>query len=178
MEARAVIQGSLDNLYAEIQDRNAVIHFNDQHLPKLIGQKGQLMQLFQNIIANSLKYSAPQTVPIIDISHIEEADFQVFSIKDNGIGIAPEDQEKIFQPFIRLHDSSTYEGFGLGLSYCQQIMQKMGGKITLTSTPGRGTTVFLKFAKTKESELDRSAAKKEKHPLGKRFSAQVRAASF
>jgi signal transduction histidine kinase len=102
--------------------------------------------VFQNILENALKYSEDQKKPVE--VEIESKDGRVgVLVRDHGVGIPPEDQEKVFEPFYRVDKSRTKEtgGYGLGLSLCREIMKAHGGEISLESGPGRGTGVLLKF---------------------------------
>ena len=112
-----------------------------------------MVQLFTNLLSNAFKYSRDNMPPRITITgecatlnalglHTTISDasapFYVIKISDNGIGFEPENAEKIFQLFERLHTKSTYEGSGIGLSLCRKIAQLHGGDITAEATPGEG----------------------------------------
>ncbi|MGC1394036.1 MAG: ATP-binding protein, partial [Coleofasciculaceae cyanobacterium] len=102
----------------------------------------QLVQLFQNLLANAIKFRQLET-PKIEINVIQEDDKCLISISDNGIGIASEYFERIFVIFQRLHSRKEYPGTGLGLAVCQKIVERHGGKIWLESTLGVGTTFYF-----------------------------------
>lgn len=121
---------------------------NSKHLPVIKGNKTQILQLFQNIIGNACKYKS-SLPPVIDISCEEEKTFYKFSIKDNGIGIDPRFFHKIFIIFQRLHNRDEYTGTGIGLAICKKIIDKHGGKIWVTSTPGEGSTFYFTLPKSK-----------------------------
>jgi light-regulated signal transduction histidine kinase (bacteriophytochrome) len=98
-----------------------------------------LRLLFQNLIANAIKFKKPEIQPEITISaEIHDKEF-IFTIADKGIGIENKDYEKIFVIFKRLHNRNKYEGIGIGLAYCKKIVELHGGKIWVESTPGIGT---------------------------------------
>lgn len=133
-------------LKSTIQAKNAII--NIEQLPKKINaDKIQLKQVFSNIINNALKYQKKDNQPIIDIRAESLEKSWVFIIKDNGIGIDAKNHETIFTLFKRLHSNNEYEGTGIGLAICKQIIQKHKGKIWFTSICNEGTTFFIKFPK-------------------------------
>jgi signal transduction histidine kinase len=132
----------LDDLELEIQHKNAEIILNE--LPTVNGYPRQLQQLFQNLIANALKYSRPEVRPIVTITSNEKTiggeSFYVVDIRDNGIGFEPRFAEKIFQLFTRLHAKDEYSGSGIGLSIVKKVIENHNGKITAESSPGQGST--------------------------------------
>jgi signal transduction histidine kinase len=93
----------------------------------------------QNLIGNALKYRANGRLPVIQISAVLREDETVFSVRDNGPGIAPEHQEAIFGIFKRLHGKEV-EGTGIGLAMCRKIVERHGGRIWVESEPGKGAT--------------------------------------
>ena len=135
-----VLNEALINLKVPIEETNAVIT-HDQ-LPMIEGDKELKVQLFQNLIANAIKYRGDKT-PKIHISAIKDGDQYLFSIKDNGIGISQKHLERIFTIFQRLHTREEYEGTGIGLAIAQKIIHQQGGQIWAESKPGKGTTFFF-----------------------------------
>lgn len=132
-----VVQAALGNLSAALKERGAQVTVAP--LPIVLADERQLVQLFQNLIGNAIKYCNAAT-PMVHLS-CDVADGQCqFSIKDNGIGIAPEFAERIFILFQRLHGKDEYEGTGIGLAICKKIVERHGGKIWVDSTPGQGST--------------------------------------
>ncbi len=113
----------------------------------LKGTHHLLVQLFQNLISNAIKFVKPGTTPYIYITAIETADSKVISVTDNGIGISLQNQAKIFEIFKRLHHQSEYEGTGIGLAICQKIAKRLGGNITVKSELGKGATFSLVLPK-------------------------------
>jgi light-regulated signal transduction histidine kinase (bacteriophytochrome) len=105
------------------------------------------VQLFQNLIGNALKFSQPNSRPIVLVNAEDRRDHWLFSIEDNGIGIDKEHADRIFVIFQRLHNRDKYEGTGIGLSICQKIVHQMGGKIWVESEPLRGATFFFTLPK-------------------------------
>jgi two-component system, NtrC family, sensor kinase len=133
------------NLKSIIDDIGAEVTFDT--MPYIKGHSALIVQLFQNLIANGLKYNkAAKPTVHVGVSMADEADV-VFSIKDNGIGIAPENHEKIFSMFRRLHTQDEYEGTGIGLAFCTRIVNTYGGQIWLESAEGEGTTFFFTLPK-------------------------------
>ena len=105
-----------------------------------------IKQVFQNLIQNAIKYNDKEN-SFIEIKYIEENENHLFIIKDNGIGIKKEHQEKIFQSFTKLHENS--QSSGLGLSIVKRIIENMFGKIWLQSEINKGTTFFFTLPKNK-----------------------------
>ena len=139
---RATLDQALANLAMDIQESNANLTIAE--LPTVVGIDIQLTRLFQNLIANALKFCKPDRVPTIAIDAISRADGMVeVRIKDNGIGVANEYQDLIFKMLERLHPSSKYEGTGIGLASCRQIVEIHGGKIGIESEEGEGSVFWF-----------------------------------
>eukprot|EP01035_Chromulina_nebulosa_P024539 gene24539-31959_t len=124
-----------DDFSLLLKDLKGSINVSD--LPTLSADPTYMYQLFINLINNAIKFRS-KNPPIIQISATENESKWELSIKDNGIGIAEEDQKSVFNPFKRLNPKSTYEGVGLGLSICQKIVEAHGGAITVRSNPTGG----------------------------------------
>ena len=116
-------------------------------MPSLFTHKALLRPVFQNLIGNSLKYHSRINKPLIHISCSDNGDHWQFSVKDNGIGIEPEYHDKIFIVFKRLHTNTEYSGTGIGLAITKKIIEGMGGRIWVESTPGSGSTFFFTIIK-------------------------------
>ena len=108
----------------------------------VLGDEVQLIQLFQNLVANAIKFRSQESTQI-QVSAERRGQEWVFAIKDNGIGIAPEHQERIFSIFQRLHHRSEYPGTGIGLAICKKIVERHGGRIWVESQPGKGSTFYF-----------------------------------
>ncbi len=122
--------------------------FNINALPKVIQCDKHLMQfVVQHLLTNSLLYKHPDRAPVIDISYRETNDMHHFSFKDNGIGIDPNDQEGIFEMFKKLHNDSVYPGNGMGLAFCQTIMKKHKGSISIKSELEKGAEFIISLPK-------------------------------
>jgi light-regulated signal transduction histidine kinase (bacteriophytochrome) len=131
------LREALANLASRIDESGALITYDP--LPAITAVYAQVVQVFQNLIANAIKYCADH-VPQIHISSSSNAAEWVFSVADNGIGIAPEYFERIFVIFQRLHGREEFEGTGIGLAICKRILMQQGGRIWVESEPGRGST--------------------------------------
>ena len=107
-------------------------------MPAVQGDAAQLTQLFQNLLANAIKFRGAQA-PLIEVRVEPEDEFWRFEVKDNGIGIAPEYFDRIFVMFQRLHNLSRYPGTGIGLAICKKIVERHGGRIWVESEPGQGS---------------------------------------
>jgi light-regulated signal transduction histidine kinase (bacteriophytochrome) len=112
-------------------------------LPQLKCHPIEMRQLFQNLLSNALKFRQKDTCPEIYITGEQQGDKWLFSVKDNGIGIAETEREKIFSIFKRLHNRDEYEGTGIGLSHCRKIVEQHGGNIWVDSVPGQGSTFYF-----------------------------------
>ena len=123
------------------------IRISSEGLPIIAGNKTQIYQLFQNLINNALKYQQSGSLPIVQIGAIEHGEIYQFYIKDNGIGIEPRHQRKIFDVFKRLHRRDEYPGTGVGLSICKKIVERHGGKIWVESEKGKGSTFYFELMK-------------------------------
>ncbi|WP_224448755.1 PAS domain-containing sensor histidine kinase [Haloprofundus salilacus] len=132
-----ILDNTLENLRMQIEQANADITSDD--LPCVQGDRSQLQQVFQNIVDNALTYSGDEPPQIyVEVDHREGE--VVLSIRDNGIGIDPKDQDQIFTIFNRLHSRHEYDGAGIGLALCQRIIEHHNGDIWVDSVPGEGTT--------------------------------------
>lgn len=140
---RDIVTEVNDNLRVKIEEQHAQIVFPEA-MPNLHINRIHLIQLLQNLVSNSLKFV--ENNPIIEIGSRKENEKVVFFVKDNGIGIHPESGKKLFNLFHRLHrDSTRFEGTGVGLALCKNIVEKYGGKIWFESVEGCGTTFFVQM---------------------------------
>jgi len=135
VDLNAVIKEVQLNLQKNIEDNQAVIHV--EILPEILCIRTQMVQLFQNLLTNALKFKSDQK-PEISIRFVKIDNGYEFSVKDNGIGIDPNYAEKIFLIFQRLHGVTEYPGTGIGLAICKKIVERHHGKIWIQSdsTPG------------------------------------------
>jgi PAS domain S-box-containing protein len=146
----------LHDLELEIEQKGAVIQADP--LPVIMGNGRQFQQLFQNLVSNALKYSRPDTAPLVSISYrlvsgsevleqMPAADpkshFHLIEVADNGIGFEQKDAERIFNVFTRLHGNSEFRGTGVGLSIARKVVDNHGGFIWAESAPGEGSVFFI-----------------------------------
>lgn len=138
---RDIVTEVNENLRVKIEEQKAQIIF-PENMPNLKINRIHLTQLIQNLVSNSLKFV--EGSPIIEIGSRKVNDDVLLYVKDNGIGIHPESGKKLFNLFHRLHrDTAKFEGTGVGLALCKNIVEKYGGKIWFESTEGLGTTFFV-----------------------------------
>lgn len=137
IEAGGVVDLACQNLKAAIEECGAIV--THSQLPAVNVEHSILIQLFQNLIGNALKFHG-SSQPRISVSAERQGDEWVFSVADNGIGIAKEDAGRIFEIFQRLHTRSDYPGNGIGLAICKKIVEQHGGQIWVESEPGKGAT--------------------------------------
>jgi signal transduction histidine kinase len=135
--ARKAVDAALGNLAAVIQETNAKIVTGE--MPSVRMRESHLQQLFQNLLGNALKYRREACCPLIRITSKRSGEFWLFSVADNGIGIAPEYREKIFGIFQRLHTKAQYAGTGMGLAICQRIVERYSGRIWVESELAKGS---------------------------------------
>jgi light-regulated signal transduction histidine kinase (bacteriophytochrome) len=138
-----VLSSALANLQLVIRDTKASVTHDP--LPTIWAERTRMIQLFQNIVDNALKFRRNDVVPEIHISvvPIPLEGMWRFAIQDNGIGIAPEYFDKIFVLFERLHGRDTIPGTGLGLALCKRIVEEHGGRIWVESEKGKGSTFYF-----------------------------------
>jgi PAS domain S-box-containing protein len=144
VDCAAVMQHVLLNLKVAIEENGAIV--THDALPQVMGDARQLVQLFQNLIGNAIKFHADQP-PQVHIGIQEQEDHShggtacwVFSVQDNGIGIEPRYFDRIFLIFQRLHNREEYPGTGIGLAICKKIVERHGGQIWVESELGKGST--------------------------------------
>ena len=147
IDTNAVLQRALNNLQLAIEDQQAVITHDE--LPEVTGDEVQLLQLFQNLISNALKFHG-EAPPEVHVSARQEDGQVVFSVADHGIGIEPQYAERIFLLFQRLHGKKDYPGTGIGLAICRKIIDRHGGKIWVDSQPSHGTTFYFTIPATSQ----------------------------
>ncbi len=141
VDLQAIVDGALANLEAVRTEKQARI--TSDALPTLVVEAPRFSQLFQNLLGNALKFTAPGRAPEIHIGCRREGNGWHFQVRDNGIGIPARDFERIFVLFQRLHGRGEYAGTGIGLSLCQKIVESHGGLIWVESEPGQGTTIHF-----------------------------------
>jgi PAS domain S-box-containing protein len=141
VDVNRVVHDAMANLSAAIRENAAGIKKGE--LPVVNGDETQLLQLFQNLIGNAIKFKKPGAAPEVHISSGKQGDSWLFSVTDNGIGIDNKFSDRIFEIFQRLHTREQYPGTGIGLAVCKKIVERHGGRIWVDSKPGQGTTFFF-----------------------------------
>jgi signal transduction histidine kinase len=140
VDLNQMMEQVLQHLQPAIADRQAQIVY--ERLPHMVADPSQMLQLFQNLIGNGIKFNR-EDCPAVHISAQRLEREWLFTVSDNGIGISPEHSERIFVIFQRLHTRKEYEGSGIGLSICKKIVERHGGRIWLESKAGEGTRFFF-----------------------------------
>lgn len=157
-----VLQEVRANLAAPIRETSAVIESGP--LPTAPADRVEMVQLFQNLIGNAIKFHGSKP-PHVRVAAKQEDDVWQFTVADNGIGIAPEHRDRIFSMFERLNDRSRYPGTGIGLAICRKIVERLGGRIWVESTDGNGTAFNFTLPAVVGNKLKESA--EEKSGMGK-----------
>ena len=134
----------MGTLKYSIEQKGAEVFVNAESMPKIKASHTQMIQLFQNLISNAIKFTK-ESDPQVHINCTKEKDYYLFSVKDNGIGIKEADKNKIFEMFKRLHTREEFEGTGIGLATCKKIVNRHGGDIWVDSKQGEGSTFFFKI---------------------------------
>lgn len=157
VDCNLALKDAMANLELAIKESKANI--KQFTLPKIYGNFVQLTQVFQNLIANAIKYQG-ESKPTIDISAEKKDGMWLFAVKDNGIGIEQWFSERIFIVFQKLHDHRKYPGSGIGLALCKRVIEKHGGKIWFESEVGKGTTFFFTLPVLEEKKKDKKESLK------------------
>ena len=141
IDTDAVLMHALQNLTARIEENEAVVTHGA--LPSVRIQDIHLLQIFQNLIGNAIKYRKVQDPPRVHVACTVEGGMYKFSVTDNGIGIPREYSTQVFGIFKRLHTSEKYSGTGIGLAICQRIVERYGGRIWVESEVGQGSVFYF-----------------------------------
>lgn len=140
-----VLAQALSNLDLMLKESGAVVQCSD--LPAIYGNETQLVQLFQNLISNAIKFARDQVTPQVAIAASPHGDeiYWRFAVHDNGIGIPAEHLQNIFKSFQRLHSAEKYPGNGIGLATCKKIVESHGGDIWVNSEVDAGTSFYFQL---------------------------------
>ena len=138
VDTGAVVQLALQDL--PVAETGATIRVDA--LPAVYANQDQVLRLFENLLANAIKFRSARA-PEIHVSAASLGREWLFAIKDNGVGIAPEHHQAIFEMFTRLHRTNAYDGSGLGLAICKQIVERHQGRIWVESAEGAGSTFYF-----------------------------------
>ena len=150
VDCEQVLVQAMENLTSTVTEAAAAITHDP--LPSIPADDTQLLQVFQNLIGNAIKFRR-DVPPRIHVSAEKNSDEWIFSVKDNGIGIKPQYLEKIFVIFQRLNKRSQYDGTGVGLAIVKKVVERHGGRVWVESEPGIGTTFYFAIPERTESNI-------------------------
>ena len=158
-ELQVIINNAWNELLSEVNEKKATLSVAS--IPAISGDASQLQLLFKNLFRNAIRFSRPELPPVVSV-HAEDPGeedkvelelgndikYILISVTDNGIGFREEDAERIFQPFVRLHGKSAYEGNGIGLAMCKRIIENHNGIIYATSDLDKGSSFKMILPQT------------------------------
>jgi chemotaxis family two-component system sensor kinase Cph1 len=165
-EVETALNQALANLRGRIAETGAEISYNS--MPTIVADSTQLMQLFQNLLGNAIKFRKKDEAPRIHVGVQRQEDSWLFSVQDNGIGIDPQFADRIFVIFQRLHTRDEYPGSGMGLAICKKIVECHRGQIWVESELGKGATFFFTIPVGGRDRHHASGNKKQNYPFGRR----------
>ncbi|MDP1795044.1 MAG: ATP-binding protein [Acidimicrobiales bacterium] len=149
VDIAAVMERVTASLSAAIRDAGAEVAFGE--LPTVVAERGQVDLVFQNLVANALKFVAPDVTPRVSVSAERVGREWRFIVTDNGIGIEPQHRERVFGMFKRLHTRDEYGGTGLGLALVKKIVERHGGRVGIADNPGGGSQFWFTLPTTEEN---------------------------
>jgi len=155
----SVVAHVLENLSADLEENNAQIVVNDLPETEEIDRL-KIAQVFQNLVANAIKFQEPGMQPLVEISGIIREHMVEFRVKDNGIGIEPRYHNKVFGAFERLHTRDKFEGSGIGLATCRKIVEKHGGKIWVEENQNERGSTFVFTLEGKHAKSNKPSSYK------------------
>jgi len=142
-----IVDEVVSDLGARLKENEGLDLVVKEGLPTISCDRERLYQVFQNLIVNAIKFTRTSDAPRIEVGHEDKAHAHQFHVRDNGIGIDPQDHQKIFEKFERLEEKEDEEGTGLGLSIAERIVKSHGGKIWVESEKGKGATFYFTLPK-------------------------------
>lgn len=151
VELNMVVEKVLAQLEKEINESRAVVSI-DRPLPAVTGHSTTLIQVVANLVENAIKFVAKGTKPKVRIYAEKKEEWVRLWVEDNGIGIAPEDRQRIFRVFERLHSIETYSGTGIGLAIVCKGMERMGGRVGVESAPGKGSRFWIELPEVRSKQ--------------------------
>ena len=151
VKLESVIERASVNLRAALEESGAELTHDP--LPVVQADESQLVQLFQNLIGNAVKFHGA-AVPKIHVSAVEKEQEWEVAVTDNGIGVEPQYFERIFMVFQRLHDRGQYPGTGIGLAICKKVVERHGGRLWVESEPGKGSSFHFTLPKERGGAAD------------------------
>jgi signal transduction histidine kinase len=147
IDLKGILQTVVSNLHYQIMTKEGKVEINRKAIPLVKAVPTQMMQLFQNLISNALKFRKEDMPPVVTIDGYAQEGGYVLVVRDNGIGIDPAYKEKVFGMFNRLNNKDKFEGTGIGLATCKKIVQQHGGKIWVESEEGVGSAFHIYMPK-------------------------------
>ena len=152
VDTRAVMSNVVQSL--RVSETRAIVRMG--YMPPVAANREHVWHIFQNLLGNAIKYRSDRPLEVkVDASRMKNV--WVFAVQDNGIGIEPDDHDRIFEMFRRGRNNTAHEGNGLGLATCKSIVERYNGRIWVKSVPGEGSTFFF----TLPAESDEIARKKK-----------------
>ncbi|BAZ11882.1 two-component hybrid sensor and regulator [Calothrix sp. NIES-4071] len=145
LDLNSVVTEALKQLGAQIKEKHALVTIDT--LPSVMAHRPTLIQVITNLISNAIKFVHSETQPKVDIYAREQENSVYLWVEDNGIGIAPEHQERIFRVFERLHGAESYPGTGIGLAIVRKAIERMGGKVGVESQVNSGSRFWIELIK-------------------------------
>jgi PAS domain S-box-containing protein len=152
ISAEEVLQAATENLEAAIVESHAQITHDP--LPQVLADRTQFLQLLQNLLSNAMTYRREEP-PHIHVAAQDTGDGWLFRVQDNGVGIAAEERERIFEMFHRVASQNLKPGTGIGLATCKRIVERHGGRIWVESQPGQGSTFFFTLPSSPPPPVER-----------------------
>jgi len=149
-DCNSVLSQVIANLSVTIEQNNVIITNDD--LPTVMADASQMQELFKNLVGNAIKFRS-EHAPRVHVSAKQNGNKWLFSVQDNGLGIDPQYNDKIFLIFQRLHSKEEYPGTGIGLAICKRIVERHGGKIWVDSNVGMGSTFYFTLPLKREEKL-------------------------
>lgn len=141
-----LLQEVIGGLEKAIEESEAIIQYENVP-PTIVANPHRIKQLFQNLVANAIKFRRQDEAPQVLINSTDLGNFWQFEVRDNGIGVNPEFHDKIFLLFKKLHSRQDFQGTGLGLAICRKVVEQLGGEIWLESEEGKGSSFFFTIRK-------------------------------
>lgn len=148
VDCQLVMRRTIDSLRASIEEKQA--SFSAENLPTVSGDATLIQRLFQNLLANALKFTNGEA-PRVVVTAGERSGFWCFTVRDNGIGIEPQYAERVFGMFQRLHGRESYPGTGIGLAVCKRIVERHGGSIWVEPGEAGGSAFHFTLPGVKTS---------------------------
>lgn len=151
--SREIVESVISILSPSLEEKHIELVLHDE-LPLICCDPEKIHQVFENLVGNAVKYMGDAPNPKIEIIYEDKGSFHQFAVKDNGIGIDPADQKRIFEKFERLNTIKGEEGTGLGLAIVKRIIERHGGEIWVESEPGKGSTFYFTLPMQTEAGKD------------------------